>query len=75
MARTAKPLAPWAQDQRRIRRLRAKVHAQYDRAESWMQTSDRGWEAARKLFTALRPHLTTEQAAEWDRYFEDNEPF
>lgn len=75
MPRSTKPLSPWALDQRRIRRLRAKVRAQYKRAEGWMRASNRGWDAARKLFDGLRPHLAPDQVALWEKYFEENEPF
>lgn len=75
MPRSTKPLSPWAQDQRRIRRLRAKVREQYDRAEGWMKTSDQGWEAARKLFAALKPYLAPDQVEQWENFFEEHEPF
>jgi hypothetical protein len=68
-------LSPWAQDQRRIRRLRKKVREQYDRAEGWMKASDHGWKTAHKIFDELRPHLAPDQVEHWEQYFEENEPF
>lgn len=40
-----------------------------------MAASNRGWLAVRKLFQELRPHLTPDQVASWEKHFEDNEPF
>lgn len=71
-----KSLSPWAQDQRRIRRLRAKVRAESDRAEGWMKASDLGWKCANELFAALKATgaLSAEQLGEWEKRMED-QPF
>lgn len=74
MRSAKKVISPWVQDQRRIRRLRAKVRAQYDRAEFWMRTSNLGWVAARRLFQIAMPHMTQEERVEWKQYFENSNP-
>lgn len=40
-----------------------------------MKASDRGWQTARELFAALKPHFTPNQVALWEKFFEENEPF
>lgn len=69
-------LSPWAQDQRRIRRLRAKVRAERQRADRWRENSDTGWAAARLLHTHITKAgiASAAQQAQFDSLFE-NEPF
>jgi hypothetical protein len=49
MKNSPRALSPWAQDQRRIRRLRAKVRAEKKRGDINYRSSEMGWQTARKL--------------------------
>lgn len=72
----SQPLSPWVQDQRRIRRLRAKVRAERARAERWMSASNAGWKTARELRDHIKKtgHATKEELDRIDALF-GHEPF
>jgi hypothetical protein len=69
-------LSPWAQDQRRIRRLRTKVKSACDSRDVWMKNSLVGWGIARTLLKHIRDSSSAipEEIARWELFFEHNEP-
>ena len=75
MSKNTKPASPWVLDQRRIRRLRAKVRSGRDYAARWEESSNAGWKSARVLHAHIiaTDSATEEQRAEFSRMFDDEQ--